>query len=65
MDQRSEDEVDESYAVTGIRVDEPHHIVRIDMKGHDGGTSTFSGDDEGLEVTAPSAGEIVDLADVG
>ncbi len=60
-----QDDAEDGVSIGFIRVDEPHHMVRIDREGDNGGTITFSGFDEEFVVTAPSADEIVDLADVG
>jgi hypothetical protein len=60
-----QDDTEDGISTGYILVDEPHHIVKIDKEGDDGGTITFSGFGEKFEVTAPSADEIVDLDQLG
>lgn len=60
-----QDDSEEGLSTGYIRVDEPHHMMKIEKEGDDGGSVVFSQFDEELEVSAPSDDEIVDLDQLG
>ncbi|GAA4686270.1 hypothetical protein [Nocardioides nanhaiensis] len=55
----SEDEGDTTTAF--VAVDEPHHILRVEVEGDNAGEATFSEFDETVEAEAPAEDEIVEL----
>lgn len=47
-----------------VAVDEPHHLVRIEVGGDEAGTIDLGGFDEPLDLTEPDAADVVDFSTI-